>query len=317
MPFNYDYDEPRRLITQSRLSSYSTSIATENDAQLFGAYSWNLAVVGAFYPLLQIIEVSLRNAISNAAKLKTEQAGVNGFWFDNLPYWQESNDQGQPITAEQVKKFKSKIKAAKGAAKKALEDKGEVDPTPNHDQIIAQTDFSTWEYILDKHYYDGSDNSYMWPTGLIKAFKKLPRTTESNPMFHQRDIIRRRIEEVRSFRNRVSHNEPTWRLSDVGEKEDIISLLTAKLDNMMELLFWISPKFQRYVKDIGIEARIRQVLHITELERYMHTYENIEISDIDALLNLTQRVNETNVRSHFNVGGENGILMPHNTHLIQ
>ncbi|WGO83461.1 hypothetical protein [Arsenophonus apicola] len=317
MPFNYDYDEPRRLITQSRLSSYSTSIATENDAQLFGAYSWNLAVVGAFYPLLQIIEVSLRNAISNAAKLKAEQAGVNGFWFDNLPYWQESNDQGQPILAEQVKKFKDKIKAAKGAAKKALKDKGEVAPTPNHDQIIAQTDFSTWEYILDKHYYDGSDNSYMWPTGLIKAFKKLPRTTESNPMFHQRDIIRRRIEEVRYFRSRVSHNESTWRLSDVGEKEDIISLLTTRLDNMMELLFWISPKFQRYVKDIGIEARIRQVLHITELERYMHIYENIEISDIDALLVLTKRVNETNIRSHFNVSGENGILMPHNTHLIQ
>ncbi|HGJ5858737.1 MAG TPA: hypothetical protein ACHBX6_03305 [Arsenophonus nasoniae] len=136
-------------------------------------------------------------------------------------------------------------------------------------------------------------------------------------MFHQRDIIRKRIEEVRSFRNRVSHNESSWRLSDVGEKEDIIPLLTTRLDNMMELLFWISPKFQRYVKDIGIEARIRQVLHITELERYMHIYENIEISDIDGLLVLTQRVNETNIRSHFNVSGENGILMPHNTHLIQ
>ncbi|WP_199449542.1 Abi family protein [Vibrio harveyi] len=317
MPFNYDYDEPRRLITQSRLSSYSTSIATENDAQLFGAYSWNLAVVGAFYPLLQIIEVSLRNAISNAAKLKAEQAGVNGFWFDNLLYWQDSNEQGQPLTAEQVKKFKKKINAAKGAAKKALEDKGEVDPIPNLDQIIAQTDFSTWEYIFDKHYYNGSDNNYIWPTGLTKAFKKLPRTTESNAMFHQRDIIRRRIEEVRSFRNRVSHNEPAWRLSDVEKKEDIITLLTAKLDNMMELLFWISPKFQRYVTDIGIEARIRQVLNLTELDRYMHAYETLEISDIEALLGLTQKVNETNVRSHFNVGGENGILMPHNTQLIQ
>lgn len=145
MPFNYGYDEPRRLITQSRLSSYSTSIATENDAQLFGAYNWNLAVVGAFYPLLQIIEVSLRNAISNAAKLKAEQAGINSFWFDNLPSWQESNDQGQPIAAKRVNEFKDKIKAAKGAAKKALEDKGEVNPTPNHDQIIAQIDFSTWE----------------------------------------------------------------------------------------------------------------------------------------------------------------------------
>lgn len=299
MPLNYDYDEPRRLITQSRLSSYSTSIATENDAQLFGAYSWNLAVVGAFYPLLQIIEVSLRNAINNAAKLKSEQAGFNGFWFDNLPDWKDRNEQGQELTAEQVRKFKNKIRAAKKAAKKALKDKGEVDPIPNLDQIIAQTDFSTWEYIFDKHYYNGSDNNYIWPTGLTKVFKKLPRTTGSNAMFHQRDIIRRRIEEVRSFRNRVSHNEPTWRLADAERKEDIITLLTDKLNNMMELLFWISPKFQRYVTDIGIQARIKQVLNLTELDRYMHTYEPLEISNIEALLALTKQVNKTNLRSHF------------------
>lgn len=317
MPTNYDYNEPKRLITQSRLSSYSTSIGPENDAQLFGAYSWNLAVVGAFYPLLQIIEVSLRNAISNAAKLKAEQAGIDGFWFDSLPSWYDTNEQGQQVNAEQVKKFREKIKAAKKSAKKALLDKGEVDPSPNHDQIIAQTDFSTWEYILDKHYYLGSDNNHIWPTGLPKAFKKLPRTTESNPMFHQRDIIRRRIEEVRAFRNRLSHNEPAWRLADVDRKEDIITLLTTKLDNMMELLFWISPKFQRYVKDIGIEARIRQVLNLTELDRYMHTYDLLEISDIEELLGLTKQVNESNIRSHFQVSGEYGILMPHNTQLIQ
>ncbi|MGL4333725.1 MAG: hypothetical protein ACRCSC_01540 [Lactococcus garvieae] len=317
MPLNYNYDEPRRLITQSRLSSYKISLATENDAQLFGAYSWNLAVVGAFSPLLQLIEVSLRNAISDAAKQKAELAGINGFWFDNLQYNKTPDNQGNMVPSTQVINFKKKIKAAKAAAKKTLRNKGEINPVPNHDQIIAQTDFSTWEYILDKGYYNGADNRYLWPNGLIKAFKRLPKTKENNPMFHQRDILRRRIGEVRSFRNRISHNELAWRRTDACGKSSIISLLTTKLDNMMELLFWISPKFHKYVKDIGIEAKIRQTLHITELERYMHTSESIDISDINGLLALTQKVNETNVRSRFNISGESGILMPSNTLLIQ
>lgn len=69
-------------------------------------------------------------------------------------------------------------------------------------------------------------------------------------MFHQRDSIRRRIEEVRAFRNRISHNEPAWRVSDISSPEEVISVLNEKLDNMIELLYWISPKFKRYACDV-------------------------------------------------------------------
>ncbi len=124
MPFNYDYDEPRRLITQSRLSSYSTSIATENDAQLFGAYSWNLAVVGAFYPLLQIIEVSLRNAISNAAKLKAEQAGVNGFGSTTFLLGRRVMIKVNRLRQSKLKSSKEKLKLQKEQQKKHWKIKG-------------------------------------------------------------------------------------------------------------------------------------------------------------------------------------------------
>lgn len=316
MPFNYDYSEPTRLFSSARLSSYETSIATENDAQLFGAYSWNLSIVGAFYPLLQIIEVSLRNTIDSAAQQHHIDNGGEGHWFDSPKYTQEFNEQQQPLTAEQVKKFKSKILSAKKSARDALEEKGASNTSPSRDQIISQTDFSTWEYILDKHFYDGSDASFLWPRCMVKCFKKLPRYAQRNPAFHQRDIIRRRIEEVRSFRNRISHNEPAWKLADGKNKELIISSLTDKLDRMMELLYWISPKFHAYTQDIGIESRIRQLLSVRELERYMHSYTVEEINDLGELHTLLNGVNSENKKINIRLNGELGILSPCNNKLM-
>lgn len=316
MPHNYNYDEPLRLISSARLSSYRVSIRPSNNAELFGAYSWNLTLVGAFYPLLQIIEVALRNAVNNAA-IEKITCNQGQFWFDCLPNTLEKNQQGQDVVPDQVKKFKEKIKKAKSDAKKSLEDKGQVNPSPTLDQIISQTDFSTWEYILDKHFYNGSDNTFLWPTGLSKAFRRFPQIHGKNPLFHQRDLIRRRIEEVRAFRNRISHNEPVWRVADIQKKEDIISNLTLKLDNLMELLFWISPKFHDYVKDIGICSRILQILNISELNRYMHSFTNFDVNELDTLLDLVNRTNNENTRYYFNIKGTNGILHPYCTKLSQ
>ncbi|WP_118986493.1 Abi family protein [Photorhabdus sp. CRCIA-P01] len=317
MPHNYDYSEPERLLSKARLTSYRTSLITRNNSQLFGAYCWNLAVVSAFYPLVQLIEVALRNAMNNVAQAK--YFGSSGqYWFDLIPFNQDINDQGQSISAEQVKNFKANMKSAKKSAMRSLEEKGIVSSIPTLDQVISQTDFSTWEYLLDKHFYDGSNNHFLWPNGLSKVFKKLPRVgVRKNVAFHQRDIIRRRIEEVRVFRNRISHNEPAWRVNNVTAKEDVISTLTERLNGMMELLFWISPKFSQYVRDVGIEARIKQMLHLVEMNRYMQSFERHEINDIDNLIDLANRVNSENHRCYFNVSGKLGILVPCNTSLLQ
>lgn len=317
MPFSYDYSEPRRLLSLARLSSYQTSLSTNNDAELFGGYCWNLAIVSAFYPLLQLTEVALRNAISHAAEEKTVCS--NGkYWIDCLPTTQEVDILGDGCYSdpEQVKNFKAKIRRAKKAAIKSLLDKGIKKPVPTLDQIISQTDFATWEYILDKHFYNGSNRQFLWPIGLTKAFKKLPRVTEKNAMFHQRDIIRRRVEEIRSFRNRRSHNEPAWRISTINQREDIIKLLISKLKNIMELLFWISPKFRNYVQDVGIEARIMQLLKTSELNRYMHSFDRHNISDLDSMIQLTIKTNLENTRRHFKIKHHQGVLLPYNARLI-
>lgn len=317
MPENYDYSEPTRLLSAVRLSSYKSSLEPHNDAQLLGAYCWNLAVVSAFYPLLQMVEVCLRNTLNQVAVTKYQTHG-HALWFSAIPDWQDHDDAGNEGKAEQVRKFCDNIKNATKNARRNLEGKGIANPIPTLDQIISQSDFSTWEYLLDKHFYDGSDKRFLWPHELTKAFRKLPRISGSkNPMFHQRDIIRRRIEEIRAFRNRISHNEPAWLVSEVKDREGIIEGLTEKLERILELMFWISPKFRKYVADIGIESRVRQILNPHELDRYMHLYKRQNIKDLQEFSELLTLSNSQNLRCYFMLDEIPGILSPCITTLLQ
>ncbi|RBP10222.1 hypothetical protein [Pseudocitrobacter faecalis] len=317
MPENYDYAEPTRLLSTVRLSSYKSSFQPQNDAQLFGAYCWNLAVVSAFYPLLQMVEVCLRNTLNQVAAAKYQRHD-QALWFSVIPAWQDHDFSGCEGKAEQVRKFCDNIKIATKSAKRNLEGKGITNPTPTLDQIISQSDFSTWEYLLDKHFYDGADKRFLWPHELTKAFRKLPRLSGSkNPMFHQRDIIRRRIEEVRAFRNRISHNEPAWRVGEVKNRQDVIAGLTEKLEKILELVFWISPKFRKYVADIGVESRVRQVLNIHELDRYMQLYKRQNIRQLRELSELLTFSNSQNLRCYFMLDDTPGILSPCTTSLLQ
>lgn len=136
-------------------------------------------------------------------------------------------------------------------------------------------------------------------------------------MFHQRDIIRRRIEEIRAFRNRISHNEPAWLVSEVKGREDIIEGLTEKLERILELVFWISPKFRKYVADIGIESRVRQILNPHELDRYMHLYKRQNIKDLQEFSELLTLSNSQNLRCYFILDEIPGILSPCITTLLQ
>ena len=148
-------------------------MATQTDAQLLGAYCWNLAIVGAFYPLIQLVEVALRNALHHVASSKYQGAN-NEHWFGIVPCRQANDENGQPITAEQVRKFHDCIKNAKKSAKRTLESKGIASPIPTVDQVISQCDFATWEYLLDKHFYDGSDKNFFGHMSLQKSFANFP-----------------------------------------------------------------------------------------------------------------------------------------------
>lgn len=306
MPKNFDFTDIKTLISTARLNGYRSAFDTESDAETFGIYAWNLELAGALGSLLQLVEVALRNTINEAGKININTP-VGEYWFDHIPSNQVEDEEALPlpngtkplIESIQKKNFVDGIKKAKRNAKKLLKKKLGEDTTaiPTIDQIISQTDFSVWEYIFDKCFYDGDSNSgFLWPKGYIKAFKKPPTVTGKNKQFQQRDIIRRRIEMIRSLRNRVYHNEPLWSDSGSNDITKIVSSVNKKIDEILELTYWISPSLNRFIKGSAVTHRLKIIVSENEIESYLYKNQPIEIVDIESLNRLIDDISEKDIK---------------------
>lgn len=306
MPKNFDFTDMVRLISPARLASYNSAFGVSDKAELFGLYSWNLELSGALNSLLQLVEVALRNTINEAGK-NCIVASPNQHWFEAVPFNLIEDENADPladgsypmIKAAQVKDFESGLAKAKKSAQKLLKKKLGEDTAAvaTLDQIISQTDFSVWEYILDKSFYDGdATKGFLWPKGFLTAFKKLPNVTGKNKQFQQRDIIRRRIETIRMLRNRVAHNEPIWKDADVNDMAEIVSNLEKKINDIVELTYWISPSLNLFIRNSALMFRLKMLIGEFEIKNATYQNDNIHIPDIAALHAVLQECEDSNRR---------------------
>ena len=135
------------LISSGRIYSYEHVFNHKDDAELVGAYLWNANVCAALYPLVQLVEVSLRNSIDSALSYNN-----NRMWWarGRLGY---NSYQAGAAEPRLIQKIRSNFD---GAANKVRIDKFErygVRAHPTHAEIVAKTDFATWEWMLDSEFY--------------------------------------------------------------------------------------------------------------------------------------------------------------------
>lgn len=74
----------RTSISPQRLDAYKT-LSTDTEIDLFERYFWNIALCESLYPVLQNLEITLRNNIYNAATLSFKDPN----WFDNVRILEE------------------------------------------------------------------------------------------------------------------------------------------------------------------------------------------------------------------------------------
>lgn len=87
LPNNYNYTPVIALISSPRLASYGAAFKTTSDDELYGVYVWSQHAASALYPLLQNLEISLRNAVDQIAK---ERFGE--FWWEHIRCTEQLED---------------------------------------------------------------------------------------------------------------------------------------------------------------------------------------------------------------------------------
>lgn len=177
-------------LSPMRLSTYATPFE-ENSACPRAAslelYIWNAQVSGAFMAPLQICEVVIRNAVSNA---------IEDVYGESWP-WSE----GFQISLNSY--FRKKIK-------------GECGKASSVEKLIPEMNLGFWKSMFTKRF-----QKRIWEGRLLHAF---PNLDYSKSIDDQRSSIANDLEKIRILRNRIAHHEPIFK-RDLREDLSIINRL--------------------------------------------------------------------------------------------
>lgn len=264
----YNYAPILSLISTPRINSYRNTFQTVNDSDLYGVYIWAQHASASLYPLAQNLEVSLRNAIDAEATKR-----FNQFWWSNIKY----------ANVPQAQMFMQNIQAAIAKLNKDWQKKERARlnlsfnapiPTPmpswSHDQIIAATDFSTWQFILTNAFNaptPANNANYLWPISVGRVFKNFS-SIDTNPKNARQKIIGI-VKELRDYRNRLFHHEPIWtKEPTVVNARTAIDTVRRKINKIEGLLNAIDTRKVAILDKVGVINHARRICSEDELNIY-------------------------------------------------
>jgi len=217
-------------LSHARLDLGFRASASESERTVLARYLYNMAVCEALYPVLQAVEIALRNSLDavlsaeyppgSAAPRAGDGLPVAGCWLDATPCLLGSREQ------EEVRKVKRRLVGERKAI------------TPH--RLIAGLSLGFWAGLFTRRYEIGPASSYdlndgvqtaLWPRHLKAVFPWLPRRHAT------RNHAYRVIRAVAELRNQVFHHRPVWRLP-----------LAALHCHATDAVGWISPPLQQVTR---------------------------------------------------------------------
>ncbi|MEH3950392.1 hypothetical protein POX27_25420 [Klebsiella pneumoniae] len=261
MPQNTPMNTVLPLISTPRLGSYIATFKPVGDNELYGTYVWSQLAGGSVYPLLQNLEITLRNAIDAEARRRFGEK-----WWDNPQF-----RCGKIITTTAFYgKILRAIKNLDDAWKKSQrKNKLPTHPLPqwSHDQIVAATDFSAWHFILNNDFAAPNSTQYrhyLWPVSTGRVFRQYSRVSRVEKK--ARTTLQDLIVEMREYRNRLSHNEPIWvKAPNVSDAATAIDTIRNKIRKIESLIGIISPDKHHIMDKMGLFSHALRICSVQEL----------------------------------------------------
>ena len=277
-----------QLVTPARLGSYQAVFAPANDIELMGVYLWNSYVCGTIYPLIGSAEIALRNSVDTALR-----ANFGTFWWSkhNLRYRSYTAVVAGGNTPKPVDNLMNNfIKATKAMIGEHHAKYGTPynKIAPDHNKIVAKTDFSTWQYVLDQEFMD---KGLFWPHHLSKVFQGPWGTPNAGPFLQQMHDL---VKVVREFRNRLSHHEPAWKRHSVATEADAVTHLQEKIAKIEDLIRFVHPEKLRLLERHGLVGDAKRASSSDEISRFKQLAKTHKIDSIRRLHDLAKDAGRDN-----------------------
>ena len=272
------------LISNERINSYQSVFHPANDVELMGVYLWNAHVCSALYPLMGAVEITLRNAIDQALV-----ADLGRFWWagSKLRYrsFAPGVDAPYPVLAVRDN-FAKATRSYTAEQRRRHAVRGNA--TPHHHGVIAKTEFSTWEFLLDAEFMG---RGLIWPKHLSGVFRGLWPVHQAGAMLaHVHDLVAT----LRDFRNRLFHHEPAWKRYGVLTETDALQHLQEKIGKVENLLALIHPENLRLLQANGLLRNAHRACTSAEIRRFQHLAQARQIDSLDVLSEVVMRSTQEN-----------------------
>ncbi|OWT63726.1 CAAX protease [Candidimonas nitroreducens] len=268
---------PKTLISSKRLSSYQNVFRPANDIELIGVYLWNTHVCGALYPLIHMAEITLRNAIDQALV-----AELGTFWWSGtrLRHRSYTHEAATPRTVQALRgNFIKATRKYIDEIRSRHRTQGHI--APNHDGVLAKTELSTWEFLLDAEFMG---RGLIWPKHMPSVFRgPWPAPRASTVLGHARNLVAT----LRHFRNRLFHHEPAWKRYGVHTEADALEHLRDKVSRIEALLALIHPDNPQGLQKNGLLQAAHRACTANEIRRFQNL---VHIHDIHSLNTLDELV---------------------------
>ena len=247
------------FISTPRLDSYEKILKLTKPNQIMRAYCWNIAVSAALYPIIQTLEVTLRNALDMAVRNHHSPVPSSGkpsyigqpLWF-KLMITEKQDSAIARMNSHQQSKWISSTGARKRynfseeQLRKVEKDISRYKARVLPEDILSNVPFGFWTTLLGKDYEDLTNKHLLWPNLFHNVFPNAP-------IGYTRNDIEMEFNIVREFRNRFAHHEPVWKFFDrnpINNKIDYgkpihglvasLNLLDKQYDRMLNIISWMS-----------------------------------------------------------------------------
>lgn len=185
-----DTETVRLALSLPRMSTYDAAVHEDGKSAL-ALYSWNAQVSAALFESLQICEVVIRNAVSDALEV------IYGPEWPWNPTFETSLPYGR--TQELFK------------AREGMTTTG---------QVIAELSFYFWQQMFTSRHY-----GRIWEPHIERLFPNMDPATAKQP---KRIHIHDELEHIRMLRNRIAHHEPIFHRDLEDDFQRIVKLIGFK-----------------------------------------------------------------------------------------
>jgi len=208
-----NYNKLEYFLSQPRLERFLRSTGnSKSKAQRL--YRINLRVSQAFYPILNLFEIFLRNSINN--QVASYFANPNWILNEKTGFMNDSSlKPSRFYLKNSVQKAENTILRKRG--------------TVSSGKVIAEQSLGFWTSLFEPHHYR------LIGGVVIHCFSNKPSNVNRN-------VISQKLNRIREFRNRIYHNEP---ICFNGNNIDFISAENIR-DEIFDVLIWIDPELASY-----------------------------------------------------------------------